>query len=697
MDTQRDPINDIDLPEPILERSSEVTVQTGTASLPIDDTELADWIKKRTKEHEDHLKNKLHLDERRKLNREFWLGKHYGDKEADMMANNEDPYKDPVIHQNTENRIAIASGRLPDIMVTPPDDSNESLNDAQDFQKALRHKVKNRVTRRIVKGGLRHMLLDFIGVIKFRWDPNLNGGDGDFLFELVRPDRIILDHTATIPDNGFTADNMDFIAEWIEEPLGVVLAKFPGKSDELLARLTRAKKPTDRVGKLKYQESHFTWYDKDGKIYEGVSWSYEDLVLDKQKEPNYDWEGYDRVVVNVKENGSFAKKTKVDHVYYNYFDRPRKPYIFFSYETLGEGPYEATTIVEQGVPLNRQINKRGRQTNKINDYAVPRMVFAGKFITKDQARAVSSDPGEPIWLDKADDASKAFTTSISAPASPELMQDMASNRNRLDAIFATHGTTRGETIPDGESGLSKQITREGDLAMSDDMVDIVVERVMYEIACWAVQMMKLNYDQDHFVRAIGPDGNMINAKLHRDNIADGLNIDVEATSVDKQTRRSDAMNLASRKAIDPLTMFEDLDMPNPKERLRRWAAFTNGTNDAFASYLAEVKIEFEHQKDPATDMQTNPVNGEANADASQAQQDIEALASGQNVDPPKSFDATYVQTFMEFVQSGQFEQLPEDVQGKVKGFITKLQAAAQSMEAPGAVAPQLAPTVAPMA
>jgi hypothetical protein len=229
------------------------------------------------------------------------------------------------------------------------------------------------------------------------------------------------------------------------------------------------------------------------------------------------------------------------------------------------------------------------------------------------------------------------------------------------------------------------------------MVDIVVERVMYEIACWAVQMMKLNYSEDHFIRAIGADGNMINSKLHRDKIADGLLVDVEATSVDKQTRRSDAMNLASRKAIDPLTMFEDLDMPNPKERLRRWAAFTNGTNDGFASYLAEVDIEFEHQKQAPTDVNTNPVVGEPNADAQQAQADIQALASGQKVEPPKAFDATYVQTFLDFTESGQFAQLDPDTQDAIKSFVNQLQSAAQDMTQPGAVAPQLQPTVAPMA
>lgn len=689
MDT--DLLNQVTTPDPELERQDGITVESGTAALPLDDDELGTWIITKTREHNAYVQNILKLDERRKMNRDFWRGKHYANDEVFDGANGGVAFKDPIIHQNLETRISIAASRLPDAIVTSDNDANQAVEDARDFKRALEKKVKDRVTRRLVKRGLRHMELDYTAAIKFRWDEQLNGGQGDFVRELVRPDRLILDHTATIPDDGFSADNMQFIGEILEEPTGVIFAKFPDKKEDLMALVRKSNKSTEIPSKLKYQETHFTWYDKQGKIFEGIAWSYQNLILGKQKAPYWDWDGYDKVVVNIKEDGSFARNVKVERTYYNYFDRPRKPYILFSYETLGEGPYEATTLVEQAIPVQKQVNKRGVQINKINDNAIPKKVFAGKFITKEQARNVSNDPDEHIWLDGADDASKAFTTSVAQPAHPVLIQDMVSNRNRLDAIFATHGTTRGETIPNGESGLSKQITREGDLSMSDDMVDIVVERVMYETYCWAVQMMKLFYEEDHFVQVIGQDGSNIAVKLHRDNIADGLAIDVEASSVDKQVRRSDALNLASRKAIDPLTMAEDMDMPNPQERTRRLVAWLNGAQDGYQSYMAEISVKLEHTQEQTPDMNTNPVVGEQNADAQQAQTDIESLAAGQPVNPPKAFDATYVQAFLDFEQSGQFDSLPPEAQAKIRDFVDSLKAAASSMEAPAAVAPQLAP------
>jgi hypothetical protein len=647
-------------------QKAEVSDSSPGLFLPIENPELVRRLREKESAARKHF-SELRIPDRAKVNRDFWRGKQYEDESR--FDSWQFPYKDNVIYQDLEARITYASSRTPDIIVTPPNDNNAAIETAKNYEDALNAKVNNAGTQRLIKRGLRFHHLNFFAVAKGRWDPNLNNGDGDFIFELVRPERVLFDHTATIPDNGYTADNMDFIIEYLEEPVELVYAKFPGAANQLKAMIDQ-NAATRNISKLKYQEAWFTWYNTDGSIVEGTAWYYQDLVLDKQKNPYFDWDGYEVLTPNVNQDNQFKAKTPQKETrFYNYFERPRKPYMFFSYQNLDQSPVDDTTPVEQAIPIQRVVNRTGRQIIEISDNAVPKKYFAGKWITKEEVRRITSDPDENVWLDGADDATKAVTAFPPNPPPQELMQLQESSRQRIDALFSTHGTTRGESPPgDQQSGISKQISREGDLTMSDDLIDIVVERVMYEMAGWSTQFMKLFYDKPHFIKQMGQDGSMLYSELTRKDIQDGILVEVKASSVDKMTRRADAVNLASRKAIDPLTMYEDMDMANPKERTRRLLSFLNGTNDAFASYMAEIDVKFEHQN------KTQPgAEGGDNASDTQAQTDLQNMVAGQVISPPDHFDAKYVKVFLDFVHSGQFDSLPADIKQNFAQYVQELQ------------------------
>lgn len=645
---------------------AEITDPTPALYLPIDDIELLRRLRQKEVSARQHF-SELRIPDRAKLNRDFWRGKQYEDESR--FDSWQFPYKDNVIYQDLEARITYASSRTPDIIVTPPNDNNQSIESAKSYEDALNAKVNNAGTQRLIKRGLRFHHLNFYAVAKGRWDPNLNNGTGDFVFELVRPERVLFDHTATIPDNGYTADNMDFIIEYLEEPVELVYAKFP-KAAERLRNILDGNPNTRNISKIKYQEAWFTWYNADGSIVEGTAWYYQDLVLDRQKNPYFDWDGYEVLKPNVNQDNEFKGKTPQKETrFYNYFERPRKPYIFFSYQNLDQSPIDDTTPVEQAIPIQRVVNRTGRQIIEIADNAVPKKYFAGKWITKEEVRRITSDPDENVWLDGADDATKAVTSFPAEPPSQALMQLQEASRQRIDALFSTHGTTRGESPPgDQQSGISKQISREGDLTMSDDLIDIVVERVMFEMGGWSTQFMKLFYDQPHYIKQMGQDGSMLYNELSRKDIADGIMVEVKASSVDRMTRRADAVNLASRKAIDPLTMYEDMDMPNPKERTRRLLSFLNGSNDAFTSYMAEIDVEFEHQNQTQAGAE-----GGDNASDTQAQTDLQNMVAGQQIAPPDHFDAKYVKVFVDFVQSGQFDNLPPDIKQNFAKYVQQLQ------------------------
>lgn len=535
---------------------------------------------------------KLKLDERRTRNREYWLGHHYKENEVEGLE-----YIDNVIYQDTEQRIRLAVGKAPDIIVVPGDGSLNGRDAAKKVERVLDIDISTKERKRLLKNGLRHNHIHLIGILKPSWDPG-KGQFGDYQFKLCDPRKVLISHTGTIPEDGYTSDNSDLIVEIVEEPVAVVLAKFPNKA----AELQQALGSTDGsrlASTIKYQEIWYTYHDKQGQILEGVCWRFNHVILRNIRNPYFDFQGYARPVY---QNGVMATNTfgqiVTEQAFRNFFERPRKPYIFFTYENLGNTPIDDTSALEQAIPLQRNLNKTGKQIRDISDGITNKYAFSNN-ISQDQARLVTANPKEPIWLDidgGQTPVGNVVTNFQNDGPPPVLFNEMVMTRVAIDSKFQTHGGTRGENIPAAESGISKQITREGDLVSTDDMADIVLERVTEEMAGWALQFMKLMYVDPHFKSKMGKDGELIQEIIQRDMIEDGVAITVRGSITDKPTARNMAMSLGEAGAIDPLTMFEEMDAPNPKERTTRLLKFKMGEapeGDGFASYMEEINAQMQ--------------------------------------------------------------------------------------------------------
>lgn len=605
--------------------------------IKIKDSDLADIIDKRASESEKYFKEDLKIEERRKKNNDFWKGKQLNEADFDDF---QIPVVDNLIYQDLETRIAIISSKMPDIVVTPPNQTQDKRERARTLERALRVLLSNSVITRLIKNGLRKEHLDFTAAIKVRWNDDID----DIDIYLVDSKKLIMDHTATISDNGFTADNMEFTVEWLEEPVAKVVAKFPDKKEKIFEAMKFVQGTTKQINsKMRYQEVHFTFYGSDGELIEGTCWKYNKLILGKQRAPYWDWDGYEKEGLD----------TKKITAYRNFFERPRKPYIFFSYQNLGDSPIDSTTPVEQSIPLQKLVNKRKRQITEISDRAIPKLVFSGDAMTKEQARDVTNDPDEHVVLNGEEvDVRKAFTYVVAQAPDTTLLQELQLSMTQIDAKFATHSVTRG-AVTSHESGISKQITKEGDLSSHDDMSRIVVERVIFELANWYVHMMKLFYEKEHFVKNVGKDGELVYVELKRDDIDDGIAVNVQSSSVDKQQRRFDAQTAAARRTIDPLSYWEAMDVPNPKEMTRRLITFLSGNMQAYAQ-ITEIST------DPLKD------NGEE-----LALTDIKRIEENEDFPVPTP-SQKYLETMIKYTQSEEYTKQSDTIKARFKIFVQKL-------------------------
>jgi hypothetical protein len=202
-----------------------------------------------------------------------------------------------------------------------------------------------------------------------------------------------------------------------------------------------------------------------------------------------------------------------------------------------------------------------------------------------------------LWLN-TEDVTKAYGFIAGAPPSPALLTDQENNKQSIDSKFSTHEATKGELNSVHMSGLARQLMMQGDITMADDLVTTVVDRVIWEMAQWCVQMMKVYYDDDHYSRTMGDDGKLVEQVINNGLITEGTLVNIKSNTIDDVTRKNNAMALLPIKGIDPLTLFEDLDMSNPKERTKRLLAFINGegpNGDGFAKYMSECGLGEEPQ------------------------------------------------------------------------------------------------------
>lgn len=601
----------------------QIVIDTPPLYLPMADEDIIVLLNE-AEQKAKAAKTKDKIDDRRKDNIRFYLGDQVDTSMLDMRY--QMAHVDNIAGQSLDDQIKLASSKIPDIYVSPPDAQQYNLETARDLQQWLRERIDNSTIKRLIKNGLRDLNLELIAIIKPRWDY----AGADFVFELIRPEDMLFGEGSLVLEDGFSIDGVPVTFQYVEEPTNVVLAKFKKKAEELKAAIAQKANNNELPSRIRYTEAHFRWYDQQGRLNEAVTWRYGNVILEAMKEPYYDY----------------------DNPKINYFDRPRKPYILLSYKNMGQGVYEATSTFEQAKPLNKIINKRRRQITEISDRAVPKMAFAGGAIDAEVARNISPSPNQGIMLNDAiDDIRKAFAVIPATPPNPILFNDLTDMRQRVQSMFAVSGNGAAQQASSA-SGISKQISRESDLVTSDDIGEIVVERVVGEMVQWAMQFARLFYDDDRPpLRTTNEEGDTKFTELSRKKIETDIQTVVKASTNDKATRRDDAIQQLTGKVTDPYTFFEDIDSPNPKERTKRLIQFIKSqVAGDWTGYLAAIDIDLDQDQ----------------ASEEDAMRDIEFIASGGQPTVDKVPSPAYVATLLAYISDpspqAEFSQLDE--QGK---------------------------------
>ena len=626
---------------------------------------------------------KIRLKDRQNRNFSFLFSRE--SNSVDNLLNKKSIFSDNVLYEIETTLAPMATSKDPDILVYPSQEDPENVKTAKDLTLALQHSINTRELKEVKKLAFKHVPVYFIGAIKYRWNPE-KGKNGDIEFLVVNPQNLVLDNNA----KGKDVNKMDFIIEYQEVSIQDLIMRFPDKEDELLTQLLSERKIDSKTNttalatKIKISEVHFKSYEKKGDKFTkivGVMWKYHDIVFDKMKSPNWDWEGetnyfsYDdkiapQEMMNSLREGKQIEGFNKQQVFYNYFEEPEFPYIFIGYDDWGTMVYDETSRIEQLVKLQESVDTRSNQIKKMLNRAM------GKHIFSTEANLKADDLEEMNWedMDQAiivdGDVNATHGMAQAEQPSAQIINDYGSTRQIMMQKAHVNALTG---VLQSRTATSNQIAREANLTYVSDLVDQTINRASELMARAILQMIKLRYTEDHFVRLIGQEGKVLFQRLNRDMIKDGMEVVITASGVDKLQAQNRAMDMAKLQLIDPLSFFEDIGAKNAPERTKRLLTFL--TNPA------QYESEYVNGTGGTPEEMGNSLNGQpADQGGQEALLAIQQLQQGQAPQVPQQVTPQYAGAIAQFLQSPEFAQLSPEVQQQAMQFAKAVQQGLQTTE-----------------
>lgn len=577
-------------------------------ALDIEDDELVRIINKRIKDSRNFYREEYDLYERRKKNEEYYFGRQIPNLEKEkLLKDYESRYQDNVLYEIEATIKPLAMSRLPDLLVTPGNDSDESKVIAQEITKVIDTQLKSRENRYVLGIAFKHLPVYFTGVIKCLWDPQID----DYRFEVIHPDMIDVDYTCPTKN----ADDMEFIPQIVPMTVEECLMRFPDKKEEFMEQLAKDGIKAGSEGEyswsqlatpLKVREVWFTWYKKHEKKewerIEGVLWKYKDVIFKKIKNPNFDYEGetkyfsYDEVTGEKTEvppdamlgfsmMGIMPPNIQEEKVFHNYFPTPRKPFYFLGYDQWGKQPLDETSRIEQNLLNQKALDKRGRQIEETLNNRGHHIWSKESGLKASQIEELDmNDPNEDVVVDGIPSNVHEFIPP-ERPTAQEF-QDLGNTRDRMYGI-AGASAVRGDIQTD--VATSNQIGREADFTRADDLVEDTINAASEWMAGWSLQMIKLRYTSDHFKQVLGKAGEVVKIKLDRNKVDDGMVIIMKASGTDKLKASNNAIEMAKLKLIDPLTFFEDMGLADPEGRTEKLTMFMTNPQMYQAKYILNLQ------------------------------------------------------------------------------------------------------------
>ena len=501
-------------------------------TLSMSDEELLNLKNDWTKEWE---KYEPIIKKYQEKNEQYWLGNQ-------LKEGTESSTVDNLIFESLETFLPIATRPKAEPLVES--DNTEAGNELSNRVRQMIVYTADRLQFNIqMKQVARYWALYMLGVMKVGWSMREN----DITCKPIRPQKLILDPNATIEMGEYTGY---YIGEYLDSQASDLIIRFPNKAGYI----------KDKVkGKMGTKVPYIMWTTDDY-----VFWTMDNEVLAKNKNPHWNYET--QVPETIDDLGQpIPATTKPGN---NHFKNRKKPYIFLSIFNLGKHPFDDTNLVQQNIGLQDLVNKRLEQVDKNADNANGGLAISGDSFTEQQAQkaAKAKRKGGVIWVPTGP-VSNAVTELNGSSLPSFVYESLIDYRNELRNIFGTRGSTPQGTIGEQTVG-GKQIIKGQDTDRIGGGISTYLEQFSDQVFNWFVQLMYVYYDEEHSASVVGQERAKEYVTLINSDFTSKLSVGVKEGSMvphDPVSQRNEAVVLWGQNGIDPITFFDRLEFPNPRE------------------------------------------------------------------------------------------------------------------------------------
>lgn len=506
------------------------------------------------------------IEKKQQDNEDYWLGKHFA------TGDDKRPLVDNLIFESLETFLPIATRPKADPLVES-DNSEQGNAIAQKVRQMLVYIADILSYNLKIKQVARYWALYLLGAMKVGWSMKEN----DITCVSIRPQKLILDPTATIEECEYKGY---YIGEYVEDIASDLIIRFPSKSKII------KEKVKDKMGT---SVSYIMWTTDDY-----IFWTLDNEVLAKAKNPHWNYDTEEQAPMdefgNIPSDPTTGMPLIVKKEGRNHFKNRKKPYIFLSIFNLGKHPHDDTNLVQQNLPLQDLINKRLTQIDKNADNANGGLVVSGDAFTEKQAQEAGKAlrKGGAVWVPTGDVNSAVKRDS--GTALPQFVyESLLDYRNELRNIFGTRGSTPQGTVNE-QTVRGKVIIKGQDADRIGGGISTYLEQFSDKVFNWFVQLMYVYYDEPHMATVLGKERAQEYISLVNTELNGKLLVGVKEGSMvphDPVSNRNEAMDLWDKEGIDPITFFDRLEFPNPREAAKNLYLWKSNPIALFPDLLAQ--------------------------------------------------------------------------------------------------------------
>lgn len=535
------------------------------------------------------------------------------------------------IFANMEAVINSLIANPPGINILPGQFCNceEGKEFAMKIENYFRKKYVDRNVKETLRMGLRNLYFARLIVIKPFWNPVIN----DYDYRSIDPRKVRFGKYAR------KEQDSEFAIEEIPENICALVERFPEKAEEIMKKFGFAfndegyKDMIIKNPEVIYKE---TWID------ESVIFTLDTIHLKTIKNPYWDWEGIhitEEELVQLEGDGTDQNKgltgeprrqllqqikqdqasrqpqEKTEQVparveadtesmiaqpvqeqiaykkyTFNFFDNPRKPYIFATIFNNENQPIGRTDMITLSSTLQRGIDKRKMDIDENCELANGVLKVDASVMGKSDAQRIRFETKGVIWGKGVKDG----VTRETGQALPSMVfDDMVDSRNEIDNIMAATSAFRGER--------EGQETKAGRLALIqqsylrlNELVQLV-DYVSKEMFDWGAQLAKTRYTEYHTATVSGSDRNDETIELIQDDFIAGAEITIIAGKTlpkDDEFKYEQAQNDVLNGFISPVDYLQIAQYDNAKEMAKNAVLYKQNPMEAVGLVENEMPLPF---------------------------------------------------------------------------------------------------------